>query len=360
MKLPATATPSVADVVSGRDYWIAQALGWGGLTVISIAASSFGSLENTLRFAAAKAFCMFTGLCLSHLWRGALRRHGWFSHRRSVPWQRTGAVLLAMSVLQTGAVLLADLAFRHGALVHDPELGLTDLIGLTLVWLAVFVLWTLCYAMAQARRRAVRFELEKLQLEITVKDAELRALQAQVNPHFFFNSLNSIRALIYADQDGAADAVSKLAGMMRHNLQAGQAATVRLADELLAVDAYLGMEKLRFDERLQLERDIAPGLEKLALPPMLLQTLVENAVKHGVERSAGPCRIRISAQRDGQRVLLQVANEGRLATASGSTRLGLANAARRLALLFGEHASCTLAEQDGWVVASVVLPCEAP
>ena len=184
----------------------------------------------------------------------------------------------------------------------------------------------------------------------------MRALQAQINPHFFFNSLNSIRALIYQDADAAARAVGQLSGMMRHTLQAGQADTVRLADELAAVDAYLGMEKLRFDERLQLSVEIEAGLDNVAMPPMILQTLVENAVKHGVERSMGTCQITIAARRAGRQVLLSVANQGALADASASTRLGLANTSKRLALLFGPESTCSLVQHDGWVVASIVLP----
>ena len=345
---------------TGRDYWSAQLLGWGGLGLLGVLSSSFGDWRSVLRFAAAKMFCMLTGLALSHLWRGYVRRHGWFERNRALPLMGICAGLLSLSVLQTGALALADWCIRDGALFKGSDSIALDLIGLTVLWMGVFLIWTLCYAVALSRRRAMRFELEKLELEVSVKDAELRALQAQVNPHFFFNSLNSIRALIYQDADAAAGAVGRLSAMMRHNLQAGQADTVRLADELAAVDAYLGMEKLRFAHRLQLEMRIAPGLDETAMPPMVLQGLVENAVKHGVEHSMGACRVAISARRDCGQVVLEVANEGRLAPASPSTRLGLANAAQRLALLFGPSAGCSLAERDGWVVARVVLPRLTP
>jgi LytS/YehU family sensor histidine kinase len=154
--------------------------------------------------------------------------------------------------------------------------------------------------------------------------------------------------------------VSQLAGMMRLRLQGSQVDTVRLADELAAVAVYLAMEKLRFEERLNLSLDIAPGLDDVAVPPMALQTLVENAVKYGVELSAGVCRIRIAAQRHDCQVLVSVANEGRLNEASASTRLGLHNTSKRLALLFGPQSTCSLAESNGWVTASIVLPQGQP
>jgi hypothetical protein len=360
MKSSETADTALSTLgTARRDYWLCQLAGWGTFALVGIVSSSQGSLEGVIRFSLAKLTCMLTGLGLSHLWHGFLRQRRWLDSNRDFPFAGILLALALMAVVQVGVLVLADQVFRHGALLDDPGSLPVVILMLFFIWFGVFLVWTLCYAMVLSRRRAMRFELEKLELEVNVKDAELRALQAQINPHFFFNSLNSIRALIYQDSDAAAHAVSQLAGMMRHTLQAGQSATVRLADELHAVQAYLAMEKLRFDERLQLELAIDSGLDEIALPPMMLQTLVENAVKHGVEASMGPCTVRISATRAGTAVLLCVANQGSLAVASASTRLGLANAGRRLALLFGRSATCTLSEEHGWVLAKVSLPQEA-
>lgn len=342
---------------SSRDYWLFQLAGWGGLAILGIATTQ-GSTETVIRFGLAKTACMVSGFCLTHLWRLFLRRKGWIDRNGDFPARAILSALVLLSLAQTGVLLLADLAFRGGDVLSDPAEVPSLLVAIFILWYAVFLLWTLCYAVVLTRRRAIRFELEKLELEVSVKDAELRALQAQINPHFFFNSLNSIRALIYQDPDSAAQAVGQLGGMMRHSLRAGQVATVRLADEMVAVNAYLGMEKFRFDERLQASVDIEAGLEDVAIPPMSLQTLVENAVKHGVEPSMGVCQVRIEARRADGRVVLTVANQGWLAAASASTRLGLANTSKRLALLFGPDASCTLAEHAGWVVATIVLPQE--
>jgi hypothetical protein len=342
---------------STRDYWLFQLGGWGGMALLGVLSSLNNWNAAGLQLAVAKTTCMAGGLLLSHGWRVFLRRRGWIDRHGAPPMKGILGGLLVLSVVETGILSLADQLFRHGALLAEAEAP-SLLILLCLLWYAIFAVWTLCYSTMLARRRALRFELEKLQLEVSVKDAELRALQAQVNPHFFFNSLNSIRALIYEDPDVAARAVSQLSGMMRYSLHAGQAVTVPLADELAAVEAYLGMEKHRFESRLQPSLEIEPGLEHIRIPPMALQTLVENAVKHGVEPSIGPCSLRIGARRIGSSVELAVANQGHLVTAQGSTRVGLANTSKRLSLLFGPNASCTLAEHDGWVVARVILPQE--
>jgi hypothetical protein len=340
-----------------RDYWLCQLGGWGTLAAIGILSSSGGTTQVMLSFMLAKTFCVVTACGLSHAWHFLLKRRGWVDRVAGIPFGRIIASLLVLAVLQTGILVLADLIFRGGALLEEPSTGPADYVLLGLLWLVVFMVWTLCYAVALARRRAQRAELEKLQLEISVKDAELRALQFQVNPHFFFNSLNSIRAMIFQDPPAAADAVSQLAGMMRQRLQADHGATIPLGAELASVSAYLAIEKLRFDERLQARLEVDQELMSTPVPPMVVQTLVENAIKHGVERTVAPCEVRIGAQlgADGL-VRVEVRNQGRLAPSSASTRLGLSNAMQRLALQCGPLASCVLAEEDGWVRATVTLP----
>jgi hypothetical protein len=344
-----------------RDYWLCQLAGWGTLAALGVVSASDGGTGIMLDFVFAKTACMASGLVLSHLWHAQLKRRGWVDRPAGLPFGRLVAGLLLLALLQTGCLMLADLIFRHGALVRDPATRPLDYALLVVLWFAVFLVWTLCYAVALARRRAQRAELAKLQLEVSVKEAELRALQFQVNPHFFFNSLNSIRAMIYQDPTAAAHAVSQLAGMMRQRLQADHGATIALGEELAAVSAYLAIEKLRFDERLCSQLDVDPALMSTPVPPLVIQTLVENAIKHGVERMVAPCELRISARlgSDGL-VRVEVRNQGRLATSSTSTRIGLANAVRRLALQCGPRAGCELAEEDGWVRATVTLPQAAP
>lgn len=354
---PATASPASQTATRARDYWLCQCTGWAILAVISVMSTGQGAFGPMWRMTVVKLLVMCNGLLLSHCWHLFLRRRGWIDRADpAVPRVLLG--LIVLSVVQVGFLVGADVLIRGGALIADSD-ATAVVIALCVLWYAVFLMWTLMYAVVLSRRRARRLELEKLQLEVSVKDAELRALQAQVNPHFFFNSMNSIRALIYQDPDTAAQAVGQLAGLMRHSLRAGQAPTVRLADEVAAVNAYLAIERHRFDERLQAEVAIAPGLDEVPIPPMALQTLVENAVKHGVEPAIGACRVRVQAAHEDGRVLLTVANQGRLQAASASTRLGLANTGKRLALLFGPGAGCTLREEDGWVVAQVVLPQES-
>ena len=333
-------------------YWTFQLAGWAGLTLFN---SVYGG-SSQLRIVVTIACWGSLGvLLLSHLWHGILRRSGWAKH--GLRWKRILPSLALLAAIQTASVTLAFYTMYPASLLH----GIAWLPGALLFWFAVFFVWTVFYFTVLSLRRSSRLEAETLALQLHAREAELRALQAQVNPHFFFNSLNSVRALIYEDRDAAAHMIDQLAGLMRHALQSGQHPTVPLAAELEAVRAYLAIEQIRFESRLRVSFDIAESLEQVSIPPMALQTLVENAVKYGVEASNEGSDIRITAQRiagdDGTATLkIDVANTGALRSAPGSTCVGLHNARQRLRLACGDSASLELLEQTGWVHATIKLP----
>jgi LytS/YehU family sensor histidine kinase len=224
------------------------------------------------------------------------------------------------------------------------------------VWLCIYFFYHLF-------DRFNRSELERAQLAAAVKEAELRSLKSQVNPHFIFNSLNSLRALIDEDPARARQSVTQLANLLRYSLQSGQLETVPFEDELRIVNDYLALEQVRHEERLRVRLDVAPETLQLPIPPMLLQTLVENAVKYGIStRNEGGEIVIIARQLPGA-LQLQVINPGSLSAAassthaSASTGVGLKNAAQRLRLLFGERATLDLrvAAPDR-VMAEAIIP----
>ena len=330
-------------------YWTFQLAGWGALTLFN---SVYGGSSQLRIVVTISCWGSLGGLLLSHLWHGVLRRYGWAAN--GLRWKRIVPSLILLAAIQTASVTAAF----HVMYPPDILRGLAWLPGALLFWFGVFLTWTVFYFTALSLRRASRFEAEALRLEVLAKDAQLRALQAQVNPHFFFNSLNSVRALIFEDREAAAQMIDQLANLMRHALQSSQHATVPLSAELDAVRAYLAIEQSRFEDRLRVSFDIPPGTDHVHVPPMALQTLVENAVKYGVETSADGGDIRITAQRSaGMNALqIEVANTGELRSASGSTGIGLRNARQRLQLACGEHASLELRQQAGWVYATIHLP----
>jgi sensor histidine kinase YesM len=225
---------------------------------------------------------------------------------------------------------------------------------------SLFVGWMCIYFFYHLFDRLNRSEIERLRLATSAKEAELRALKSQINPHFIFNSLNSLRGLIDENPGRARQAVTQLANLLRYSLQSGQLETVPFEDELQTVNDYLALEQVRHEERLRVRIEVAPGTLGLSIPPMLLQTLVENAVKYGIAPRRDGGEIAITACCEGDELRLQVTNPGTLAAGGGSTGVGLRNAAERLRLLFGARASLALREDPpGRVVADVVVPLGA-
>lgn len=331
-------------------YWALQLAGWNFLPLLLLAMSVTPRGELDARSLAIAYWGVAGGLLLSHLWRGFLRRR--IANSRRVTWKTVAAGLLVLSAVHTPIQYLGYLLLKPYGEVH----GIAWLPGALLFWWGVYLVWTIFYMLVAYLRRNHRLEAQALQLQLAAREAELRALQAQVNPHFFFNSMNSVRALVYEDRDAAAQMIDQLASVMRYALQSGQTETVVLADELEAVQAYLAIEKIRFEERLRIHIDVAPGLEAVRIPPMSLQTLVENAVKYGVEAHAGGSEIRIHARRDAHGVQIEVINRGSIAPFSNSTRLGLDNTRKRLALALGAQARFHLTENCGAVHATLSLP----
>jgi hypothetical protein len=179
--------------------------------------------------------------------------------------------------------------------------------------------------------RAGAAERQALQAQVAARESELRALRAQLDPHFLFNSLNSINALVGTDPEGARRMCERLGEFMRLTLALAARETVPLADEMALVERYLAIEQVRFGERLASDVRVEPGAEMAPVPPLLLQPLVENAVKHGVaSRLDGGC-IRIEAHRESERLVVQIENpcDAEAVPRRGAS-VGLENVRRRL------------------------------
>jgi LytS/YehU family sensor histidine kinase len=221
----------------------------------------------------------------------------------------------------------------------------------------LLLIWSGFYFGLRYYRQYQTTQLDRLRLDAAVKDAELRALKAQLNPHFLFNSLNILRALIPQNLAQPREALTLLADLLRASLNSGHEETIPLARELETVENYLALERLRFEDRLTVHRTIASPALAWPMPPFVVQTLVENAVKFGIAtREAGGAIILVAAVKNGF-LHLRVLNPGTIDGASVSTGLGLKNARSRLALLFGPHATLTLAQAaPDLVAAEVRLP----
>jgi hypothetical protein len=346
MTLPNTAHR----LTGGRLYYASSLAAWSLYGLVQYALSP---APHRLAVAVGAAAWCGTGLLGTHLL-------AWLAQRR-----RGYGIAQLLAPLAVGALLLSAAMNLARAAVGSAWFGEAFLQTPYWVVLAHYVQGLLVVAVWCAvvlavnevnHRRAA--ETEALRLALVAQVSQLNALRSQLNPHFLFNCLNSLRELIDADRDRARQVVDLLAGLLRYTLRADRVATVPLSEELGAVEDYLALERVRFDDRLRVRLDIEPKSATARLPPMLLQTLVENGVKHGIARLPAGGELAIVAAIVAGSLHIEVTNPGKLSYSSaGPPALGLDNARERLRLMYGHGASLTLAAGAEFTVrAQLVIP----
>lgn len=258
---------------------------------------------------------------------------------------------------------------EFGAAVDLVGYGWLPFINLMPVTFALLLVWSVLYFCIKYYQF---FQLEKekyLRSEALAREAQLRMLRYQLNPHFLFNTLNAISTLV---MQGASDAanrmLTKLSTFLRYSLEHDPLEQVDLARELRSVELYLDIEKVRFEERLKIALNISPEAERALVPSMLLQPLVENSIKYAVSRSEDGGAITISGRVEENRLILTVADDGpgpdntidgERDMEAASCGVGLANIQNRLAELYGSDFTLSLVSlASGGFEATVIIPYE--
>jgi LytS/YehU family sensor histidine kinase len=220
-------------------------------------------------------------------------------------------------------------------------------------------IWVLAYYLYQYAQREIQATRESARLALIAKDAQLDNLRAQLNPHFFFNSLNNIKALVLADPQAARRAIDLLSDLLRTSLYRRDVLQIALRDELTLIKDYLELERMRFEERLQVEIIIEESLLATPVLPLSIQVLVENAIKHGIAQRKDGGVIRIAVAKDDADLLISVSSPGYL-SAGPANGLGLKNLRERLQLQYNGAAFFRLKElPEGMVCAQIKLPLHA-
>lgn len=299
---------------------------------------------------------VLSGLVVSHLFRLILVKNNIISK----PIQQQVLLLLLIitcgALVQSGAQISISMAMK----ADDVETNLMSF-SLAIVylvnWFIIFLLWMMLYVFYQFVERARSKFINELKLTALRNEIELTNLRTQLNPHFMFNSMNSIRALIDENPTNAKTAVTKLATLLRSTLQLSKRNYISLKEEIEIVNDYLYLEKMRFEERLEFTFDIDPNMHEVKFPPLMLQTVVENAIKHGISKLTEGGKVTVSAKKENENYIIQVTNPGTLEKTGQDNRgIGLLNTLKRLRLLYGKNANVELFEKDGKVFSELRIP----
>ena len=219
------------------------------------------------------------------------------------------------------------------------------------------LIWNLIYFTYHYVIKSRQEQLDKIRLQSLVKELELKTIKSHINPHFIFNALNSIRALVDENPERARQAITELSNILRSSMQAEKLETAPLSRELDIVKDYLALEHIRFEDRLQVEFDIDEDTLDQPVPPMMLQTLVENAIKHGISKHIHGGMIKISSDFIQDNHQLSVQNTGHLNGNFNHDGFGLNSTQSRLMLLYGEKAHFEIKNNDkNMVEATVTMP----
>jgi two-component system LytT family sensor kinase len=273
-------------------------------------------------------------------------------------WGVAGAFVMAFTLTMATMFLNRVLLPVRGALpINVPESA-----QWVLVWLGYFLAWTGTHLALVYHWESSDHQRRAALLAETTRHAQMAALRYQLNPHFLFNTLNSISSLVGEERNADAEAMLlSLATFVRATLADEPGGTIALSAEIALQRLYLDIEQARFGDRLRVEIDLPPALAEVQVPTLILQPLVENAIRHGVGRSEGRLTVRIEAAARGDRIEIVVADDGKGGAAvGGDTGLGLRNVAARLVAHFGAHGSLSAGPlAEGGYRARIVIPREA-
>lgn len=339
-------------------YWLAQLGGWGAYYVFSIllllSTNDFTSTLNLLLWVIS---CILFSILLSHGLRWVILKLDLLGKKlpELLGYTILFAVLSAF-ILEWFQYFL-DTTIELDFLVEQEEQPFSWAIFLlaTSRSLILFLLWSGFYYVFVIIEKSRKQELLNLQWQASKNEIELKNLRAQLNPHFLFNSLNSIRALVGINPDQAKSAITQLSGLLRNSINLGRLRLIPLKDELELVDNYLKLEQIRFEERLNVKLHVEDDAKKCQIPPLMVQTIVENSIKHGISKSIGGGEIIISATYKNAELLLTVENTGKIDATDSDNGVGVANTKKRLAILFADNAEFKLFQDGNFVKASIKI-----
>ncbi len=337
-------------------YWLFQGLGWTLFTCVNI----FFALTYNLfdqQFVLRISVYVVVGLFMSHFMRQLIKRMRLL--QRNLNLQLVGFVLVSivfavlLGTIETHLSILLNLEYKEEARFELLQKIINNMFS-SFIYLFI---WNCIYFIYHYVSESRKNQLDNLQLEALVKSLELKTIKSQINPHFIFNALNSIRALIDENPTRARQAVTGLSNILRSSMQSDQLEIITLKKELDIVKDYLALELIRFEDRLKVVYKIDEDTLNHPIPPMMLQTLVENAIKHGIGKQVEAGQITIATNEDEGFYTLRVINSGKLEMQDGHEGFGLQSTSNRLSLIFGNKALFSITQTDAkQVEAKVIIP----
>lgn len=335
-------------------YWISQITGWLLYAVIVgiFNVITGNKLSSELLYSLISIFLI--GLSIAHFFRLIIVKLNWmrFSISQLIPRVLIGTIVASVIVYFLKSIIIERLIVDHAY-----EFNLAEAFPSIISWTILYLIWSLLYFLFHFINNYRQEEIKNLRWQAAKNEIELNKLKSQLNPHFIFNSMNSIRALINEDPNLAKEAITQLSNVLRNSLLMGKQKLIPFGDEMKLVNDYLGLEKTRFEERLTIVRKIDKNTEVFLLPPLMVQTLVENGIKHGTSQLPGGGTLEINAEIINENLNITIYNSGIYnKNAISETGFGVLNTIQRLKLLYGDAAKFELENENNRVKTTLFIP----
>lgn len=341
---------------ASKFYWIAQFSGWlAYCTLVAISVFTSNPEDLDVKFLLSILSIVVFGILVTHGQRALFIRAGWLDKKLPPLIPRLLVSSFISSIVLTFIFVLFDLWVLDERGEESLEFS-RILINVFSLWVLV-LFWNAIYFTYHFFQKSRNQEIANLELVASNREGELKNLRSQLNPHFLFNSLNSIRALVDIEPAKAKKSITTLSSLLRQSLQYGRENLVTMEQEVGLAKSYLELEKIRFEERLSVIWELDHSLDQFQLPPFSLQMLVENAIKHGISELKDGGVVRVNTYKNDKGVNIRVENSGTLKHVS-DLGVGIQNIKRRLQLQFGAGAGFEIAEKDGLVIAEISFSYE--
>jgi sensor histidine kinase YesM len=335
-------------------YWICQIGGWLFLVLLRIL---FFKLSNRFDLAVLTSeFMLFAfGILLSHLYRNIIVNSKWL--RINTLWiipRIFISILMLASVHEYAQYGIEFLLNISGGKHQDNVEIISNILNLALL----YFFWSLIYFLFYFIENYRKAEIENLKWEASINEIELNKLKSQLNPHFIFNAMNSIRALVDENPLKSKDAITQLSNILRNTLQMGKNKVISFDEEMRVVTDYLALESIRYEERLKTIIQLDPMSRHFFMPPLMLQTLVENAIKHGISQLTSGGIVEITTKVKDDILYITLRNSGQLKeNPEEDTGFGLKNTLQRLQLLYKDSAVLKIRnENEDMVITELQIP----
>lgn len=332
-------------------YWYCQIFGWSFYIILN---SIFFGLSSQSGYKEYLIYFLMLpiGIAISHVYRGVLIRSNVLN--RKIPGQLIWIIFFSFikGIIFFGMILALSKLF--GLVL--AELTLVDISESVINFAVIFCLWNVIYFGFQYFQNYKRSEINSLRYLAASRESELKSLKAQLNPHFIFNCMNSIRALIDENPMKAKTAVTQLSNILRNTLLMDKSKVIALKDEIALVKDYLNLEQIRYEERLCYEFKIQEEVQHFFIPPFIIQSQVENAIKHGISKLPGKGTILVEAFREEDDLKIRVSNSGKINSQEPLTGVGFKNSIHRLELLYGGKGKISISEKNDLVIVEINIP----